>query len=312
MTNETTKTGRIVMAIAAVLVGVFLMFSTPYITVDQLNLALHRLVEVFQPADPDGVWDTPVKILSATFHVWMALYVFSGALLVLIAKDIYADKKWARPLALALMSIPSIGGMTFVIPHMVLALGGPNGTTNPEAGMPPAMPIMLVGLAGYFITLLAEKADWKTKVAQIVTFTALGVVGGMVFMNAQHGVRHFLHNPSLPFFETEYSNPELFLGGYVMYAAVALFIVAIYLLAARKESGWYAGMMVGIVTFVAAFLTFVDRMGQPSGQEWLRGAMLSLGLTVILAIPFFKNRVLGRTTEAETPQSKTALKPKTA
>ena len=294
MTNETTKTGRIVMTVAAVLVGVFLMFSTPFITVDQLNLALHRLVEVFQPAEPNGVWDTPVKILSATFHVWMALFIFAGALLVLIAKDIYADKKWARPLALALMAIPSIGGMTFVIPHMVLVIGGPGGTSNPEAGMPPSMPIMLIGLLGYFIVLLTEKADWRTIVAQVVTFTALGVVGGMVFMNAQHGVRHFLHNPSLPFFETQYSNPELFLGGYVMYAAVAFFIVAIYLLAARKESGWYMGMMVGIVTFVAAFLTFVDRMGQPSGQEWLRGAMLSLVLVVILVIPWLKKRVLGQ------------------
>ncbi len=55
----------------------------------------------------------------------------------------------------------------------------------------------LLGLVGYFITLLTEKADWKTKVAQVATFTALGIVGGMVFMNAQHGVRHFLHNPSL-------------------------------------------------------------------------------------------------------------------
>lgn len=282
------------MTVAAVLVGVFLMFSTPFITVDQLNLALHRLVEVFQPAEPNGVWDTPVKILSATFHAWMALFIFAGALLVLIAKDIYADKKWARPLALALMAIPSIGGMTFVIPHMVLVIGGPGGTSNPEAGMPPSMPIMLIGLLGYFIVLLTEKADWRTKVAQVVTFTALGVVGGMVFMNAQHGVRHFLHNPSLPFFETQYSNPELFLGGYVMYAAVAFFIVAIYLLAARKESGWYMGMMVGIVTFVAAFLTFVDRMGQPSGQEWLRGAMLSLVLVVILVIPWLKKRVLGQ------------------
>lgn len=294
MTNETTKTGRLVMTIVVVLVGLFLMFSAPFITITQLNLALHRLVEVFQPADPNGVWDTPVKILSATFHVWMALYVFGGALLILIAKDIYTDKKWARPLALALLAIPSIGGMTFVIPHMVLVLGGPGGAKNPNAGMPPAMPIMLIGLIGYFIVLLTEKADWKTKVAQVVTFTALGVVGGMVFMNAQHGVRHFLHNPGLPFFDPQYSNPELFLGGYVMYAAVALFIVAIYLLAARKESGWYAGMTVGIVTFVAAFLTFLDRMHVASGQEWLRGAMLSLVLIAILVIPWLKKRVLGQ------------------
>jgi len=93
MTNETTNTGRLIMTIIAVLAGIFLMFSAPFITIKILNLALHQLVEVFQPAEPDGVWDTPVKILSMTFHVWLALFVFAGATLVFIAKDIYVDKK---------------------------------------------------------------------------------------------------------------------------------------------------------------------------------------------------------------------------
>lgn len=293
MTNETTRTGRIIMAVVAVLVGLFLMFQAPFISLKALNPALHRLIEVFQPAEPAGVWDTPVAILTATFHTWIALFVFAGALLVLIAKDIYADKKWARPLALALMAIPSIGGMTMVIPWLVLVIGGPGGTSNPAAGIPAAMPIMLIGLIGYFIIMLTEKADWKAKVAQVVTYTALGIVGGMVFMNAQHGVRHFNNNPSAPFFNEEFSHPELFLGGYVMYAAVAVFILAIYLLAAGKKSGWYAAMEVGLVTFVAALLTFIDRqaVGAPSAQEWMRGALLSLALIAVLVIPFFRKNL---------------------
>lgn len=296
MNQETTKTGRTLMAVAAVVVGLFLLFISPFIVMKALNPALHRLVEVFQVQDPGGVWDTPVGILTATFHTWLALFVFAGAALLLIAKDLYAGKTWSRPAGLALTSIPAIGGMTMVIPWLVLVMTDAQGNPNPQAGIPAALPIMLIGLAGYFIILLAEKSAWKTKVAQVVVFAALGIVGGMVFMNAQHGVRHFLNNPSAPFFEDGYSNPELFLGGYVMYAAVALFIVAIYLLGAQKESGWYAGMTVGIVTFVAAFLTFLDRqaVGAPSAQEWIRGAMLSLVLIVILVIPFFKDRVLGR------------------
>jgi len=116
----------------------------------------------------------------------------------------------------------------------------------------------------------------------------------MVFMNAQHCVRYFLSNPSAPFFEVQYINPELFLGGFVMYAAVPLFIIAIGLMAARKESGWYVGVVAGIVTFVAAFLAFVDRYNVPSGQEWFQGAILSLVFTVILIILWFKKRVLGQ------------------
>jgi len=294
MTGQTTKTGRLVMTIVVALVGIFLLFSSPFITMKALNPALHRLVEVFQVADPDGVWDTPVKILTATFYTWMTLFMFAGATLVVIAKDIYSEKKWARPLALTMLAVPSMGGMTFVIPWLVLVMGGPGGAKNPDAGIPAAMPIMLIGLIGYFIVLLWEKADWKTKVAQIVTFGALGVVGGMVFMNAQHGVRHFLHNPDAPFFPASESYPELFLGGFVLYASVILFFAAIGLLAARKESGWYVGVIAGVVTFVAALLSFIDRYDVPSGQEWLRGAMLSAVFTAILVIPWFKNRILGK------------------
>ncbi|MCP4139253.1 MAG: hypothetical protein GY755_02995 [Chloroflexi bacterium] len=290
MTNETTQKGRLIMTIVAVVVGLFLVFSAPFISMNALTPALKNLTNVHQVQQPDGVWDTPVKILTATFHVWIALFVFGGATLLVIAKDIYADKKWARPLALTMLALPSMGGMTMVIPWMVLVWSDALGN-KVSSGMPAAMPIMLIGLVGYFIMLLTEKADAKTKVAQTITFGALGVVGGMVFMNAQHGVRHFLTKG--PFYESSESNPELFLGGFVMYAAVALFFVAIYFMAARKESGWYFAMITGIVTFAAAFLAFVDRYNVPSGQEWLRGAVLSAIFIAIIAVPWFRKRIYG-------------------
>jgi len=297
MTNETTKTGRLVMAIVAFLIGLYLLFVSPYVANAALNTPLHRLVEVFQVAQPNGVWDTPVGILTATHLFWIGAYVFAGATLVVISKAIYDDLKWARPLALTMLAIPSIGGMTMTIPWIVLVLLDPNENKVPGAPAPVAMPIMLIGLVGYFIMLLTEKSDGKTKIAQIVTFTALGVVGGMVWMNAQHGVRFMLARPSAPFFEPNESNPELFLGGFVMYAAVAFFIVTIYLLAARKEAGVYVGAMVGVLTMVVNILSYVDRKaaGMPSASDWMRGAILSLVLLVILLTPWFKDRVLGKT-----------------
>jgi len=292
MTNETTKQGRLIMTTVAVLIGIFLIISAPFLGAKALSTPLHRLIEVNQIQDPNGVWDTPVGILVATFHVWIALFVFGGATLLMIAKDIYADKKWARPLALTIMAIPSMGGMTMVIPWLVLVTTDALGNKNPDAGMSPAIFIMIVGLVGYFVILLTEKADFKTKIAQVITFLALGVVGGMVFMNAQHGVRHFLTKG--PFYNPTDSNPELFLGGFVMYAATVLFFVAIGFIAARKELGWYTGMIAGIVTFAGAFLTYIDRYNVPSGQEWLRGAMLSAVFVAILVIPWIKKRVLGQ------------------
>ncbi len=88
-----------------------------------------------------------------------------------------------------------------------------------------------------------------------------------------------------------------------------LFVPAIGLLAARKESGWYLAMIGAILTFAAAFLSYVDRIGvNPAAAiEWLRGAMLSAVLLAILVIPFFKNHVLGTVKPKST--QKTAAKP---
>ncbi len=295
MTGKTTPTQRAILALIAVAMGLFLMFVAPFRTLDTLNPCLKALNEVWQVVEPEGVWDTPVKILTVTFYTWMALFVFAGAVLVVIAKDIYAGKPWARPLALALLALPSVGGLSFVIPWMVLVVRQPGGGKNEAAGMPPAMIIMLLGLVAYFLMLLLEQGDLKTKIAQVVVFGWLGITAGMVYMNAQHGVRYFLHNPSAPYFDPKYSHPELFLGGYVLYASTALFIVAIGLLAARHPAGWYTGVTAALMTAVVMFLVFVDRQqaGASGAAEWLRGTLLSLVLLALLLIPWFKERILG-------------------
>jgi hypothetical protein len=295
MTQDTTQKGRNVMAIVVFLVGLFLLFMAPYIAMTALHTPLQRLVEIFQVQEPDGVWDTPVGILTATYYVWVGLFAFAGATLVMIANDVRKGKEWARPLSLMMLAIPSIGGLTMTIPWMVLVMTDALGNKNPDAGVPPALIIMIVGLVGYFIVLLTEKADIKTKIAQIVVFTSLGLVGGFVWMNAQHGVRYFNSVPAYMRALSSGSNPELFYGGYVNYAAVMLFVPAIGLLAARKEAGWYLAMIGAILTFVAAFLSYIDRIGvnPAAAVEWQRGAMLSAVLFIILVIPFFKDHVLG-------------------
>ena len=311
MTQDTTQRGRNIMAIVVFLVGLFLLFLAPYTAMKALDTPLHRLVEIFQVQQPDEVWDTPVGILTATYYVWVGLFTFAGATLVMIANDVRKGKQWARPLSLMLLAIPSIGGLTMTIPWMVLVMTDALGNKNPDAGAPPALIIMIVGLVAYFIVLLTEKSDLKTKTAQIVVFTALGLVGGFVWMNAQHGVRYFNSVPVYLRALSTGSNPELFYGGYVNYAAVMLFVPAIGLLAARKEAGWYLAMIGAILTFVAAFLSYIDRLGvnPAAAVEWQRGAMLSAVLLIILVIPLFKNRVLG-TINTETVV--TSAKPATA
>jgi len=298
MTNLTTSRGRLIMAVTSVLAGLFMMFAVPFLAVQTLNPALHSLVEVFQVQQPNGVWDTPVPILNVTYHVWIGLSFFGGAALLILAKYIWLGEKWARPVALGILAIPSIGGMTMTIPWTVLVMRDAFGTPT-DAGMPPALIIMTIGLIAYYIVLLTEKAEWRTKVAQIVVFTMLGVVAGFIFMNAQHGVRFFLGRPSAPFIEGTESNPQLFLGGFVLYAASILFPLAIGFLAARKRQGWHLALLASIVTFAAQLITYFDRVAvkPTSSVEWMKGSLLSLSLLIILLIPFFKNRLFDQPTD---------------
>lgn len=291
MTHETTQRGRLIMAITAVLMGLFLIIIAPYLIIDGLNPALHSLVESFQVEHPDGVWDTPVAILNVTFHMWMTIYVFAGAVLLVIAKDLYKGSKGARALTLAIMSLPAIGGMSMVVPWLVLVV--PHG-----GGYPPVLTILLLGLVGYFIVLLTEKADWRMKISQIVVFTSLGIVGGYIYVNAQHGVRYFNGRPSAPFVEGSESNPELFLGGYLLYISSILFPIAIGLLGMRSKRGWQVGVVAAIVTFSVQFIAYIDRSvaGTASAKEWLEGALLSLVLLGILMVPYFRKRLVDEPT----------------
>ncbi|MFZ5909302.1 MAG: hypothetical protein ACOYYU_04740 [Chloroflexota bacterium] len=115
--------------------------------------------------------------VSVTFSAWIIALVFAGATLLMLAKKLYEGVKWARAAALGLFAIPSVAGMTMMIPWFVLVLaeypekGVPQHTIT---GMPPVMPIILLGLLFYFVILFADQDTLKTKALKLIPFTALG------------------------------------------------------------------------------------------------------------------------------------------
>ncbi len=196
MKNETTKTQRLVMTIVAVIGGLYLMLLAPTQAMQTLKIALDQVILRLIPYDAD--FYPAVPILSTTFSVWIIAFVLAGAMLLILAKKIYEGAKWARAAAIGLFAIPSVAGMTMMIPWFVLVLAEyPEKGVPPHtvSGMPPAMPILFVNLLFYFIMLLADTDTLKNKALKLVPFTALGIVSGMVFMNGQHGVRYFIHIP---------------------------------------------------------------------------------------------------------------------
>jgi len=201
MFNNTTKTQRIIMAITAVAAGLFMMYVAPTQGMQTLKIALENVMERLIPFDPD--FYPAVPILGATYSIWFVLLFLGGAFALVLAKKVYDGEHWARSTVLGLTAIPSVAGMTMLIPWMVLVVSdysnGPvAGIMPPPEGiatMPPVLWTMVFGLLAYYIILLMDSDTLKNKILKLIPYTFLGVVAGMVFMNGQHGVRYFIFIP---------------------------------------------------------------------------------------------------------------------
>ncbi len=209
MFNETTKTHRMIMAITAVVAGLFMMYVAPEQGMRTLKLALDGVISRILYVDPD--FYPAVPILGATYAAWMIILYLAGAFAIVLVKKVYEAKKWARATLLGLTAIPAVAGMTMLIPWMVLIVSDYDAMykagTHPVAGimppptdvsiMPPVLMTMVAGLVFYYIFLLSDTDTLKNKILKLVPYTAVGVVAGMVFMNGQHGVRYFIFIPEL-------------------------------------------------------------------------------------------------------------------
>jgi len=330
MTNETTKTQRIIMTVVAVLGGLYLMLLAPTQAMQTLKIALDQVLLRLVPHDAD--FYPAVPILSATFSTWIIAFVFAGATLLVLAKKLYEGVKWARAAALGMFAIPSVAGMTMLIPWFVLVLaeypekGVPPHTVN---GMPPAMLILFVNLLFYFIILLADQDTLKNKALKLVPYTALGVVSGMVFMNGQHGVRYFIHipgefvtdasgmvsaNPTPPPFTSAlahyitnldhldwrtfdmlsdkaiYSPQTLAL----LLGGFLLYIASVLLIVSIPLMAMKnkVGWYMATATALATVVVSFQGFVVRSSTEWLQGGLLSSVLLAILLIPAFKNLLI--------------------
>ncbi|NOR87418.1 MAG: hypothetical protein GQ527_07400, partial [Bacteroidales bacterium] len=206
MYKETTNIQRIIAAVVAVVAGIYFVVWAPSQAMWTLKHALEAVMDRLIPFDPD--FYTAVPILGATFGIWMLLLAFGGSLLLVVAYGIYKGNLQARAAALGVAGIAAVAGMTMFIPWMVLIVSdysqGPvSGISPPPADTimtPPVLWIMVIGLAAYFTFLLMDKDSIKDKIFKSIVYTAIGVVAGMVFMNAQHGVRYFAF---IPEYQTE-------------------------------------------------------------------------------------------------------------
>ncbi len=73
-----------------------------------------------------------------------------------------------------------------------------------------------------------------------------------------------------------------YFGWLALWVGMALCIAAIYLLGEKKISGWYAGLIGGLVTLVGSGATHYVRHAT---NDYLYGALMGLSIVVMFLIP---------------------------
>jgi len=367
MFKETTKNQRTIAAVVALVAGIYFVAFAPTQLMWTLKHALEAVMERLIPFDPD--FYTAVPILGVTAGINMLLIAFAGSLMIIVTRSIYKGSLESRAIAFGASGMAAVIGMVSFIPWMVLVVSdysqGPvPGIPAPPADQsatPPVLIIMVVGLISYFSLLLLDKDKIKDKILKSIIYLAIGVVAGMVFMNAQHGVRYFNF---IPEYQTEtvdtyspysnvytnldhydaialttisqkqvdslkadtpvdivrkYKDPatgkhvvesvvvkkteatynpntiSLLLGGYGNYIAAYMMMFMMPFVFLRKKWAYNTMLTVTLFSAIATFQNYFVR----GSFEWAVGGIMSLGLFILLLLPFFKKYLTEEGTEED-------------
>jgi hypothetical protein len=303
MLPQTPRNTRLLVVSLVVLAAILMSVLVPFIGFNMVNPIVTAQQARIEKFTAEGNPQAPllaysVWLVSFFFPFWSSMSLIAGIVLLVIALPLYRGERWTRGLALLCLAVPSIGGAYMVVPWM-------NFIGSAKGGFPPAVTIMMIGLIPYFAILLAEKVDLLQKTVDFLVFLMLGVSAAENFANGHAAFRILFGHPKRPLFAEGIA--ITYFGWLALWVGMALCIAAIYLLGQKKISGWYAGLIGGLVTMVASGATHYVRHAT---NDYLYGALIGLSIVAMLVIPAFKQRLVEGATQEETPQPQLALKPK--
>jgi hypothetical protein len=285
MLLSTSRQVRLAVVSLIVLAAILMIVWVPFIGFDMSNPIVNAQQARIEKFTAEGNPQAPllaytVWLVSFFFPFWSTMSVIAGLALLVIALPLYRGERWTRGLALLCLAVPSIGGAYMIVPWM-------NFVGSTQGGFPPAVIIMTIGLIPYFALLLAENVERNQKIVDFLVFLMLGVTAAENFANGHAAFRILFGHPARPLFAEGIA--ITFFGWLALWVGMGLCIAAIYLLGEKKMSGWYAGMIGGLVTLVASGATHYVRHAT---NDYLYGALMGLSIVVMLVIPFFKQRLI--------------------
>ncbi len=281
------NSNRTIMAVIVVLVGLFLIFMASGMIDATQDKLLGKMTE--GGTLEMGAIPSLRMYISST---WRSVEVVAGVVLVVTAYALYLGKKWAFPVALISLGTLPIGSFYISLAYMV--------KTKSYA---PAMTTFIVGLLAFWALIILGKQG-KERWALFVPLTLMGMIGTQAFSFAEHGLRG-LYEAGKTASIADPTVAILRYSGPIMGMVVIMLFVAIYQMAANKESGWWLGLVIGLSMAVGAIPVHFARpkasMSLPGAEAtifnstYLLGGILGLILVVVLLVPFFKNQLMSET-----------------
>ncbi len=303
MLLSTPRQVRLIVVTLVVIAALLMITVIPFIGFDMVNPIVKAQQARIEKFTAEGNPQAPllaytVWLVSFFFPFWSTMSLIAGIVLLVIALPLYRGQRWTRGLALLCLAVPAIGGAYMIVPWM-------NFIGSAQGGFPPAVTMMTIGLIPYFAILLAEKVDVTQKIVEFLVFLMLGVTAAENFANGHAAFRILFGHPARPLFAEGIA--ITFFGWLSLWVGMGLCIAAIYLLGEKKISGWYAGLIGGLVTLVGSGATHYVRHAT---NDYLYGALMGLSIVVMLVIPIFKQRLVDTTADETAPHPQTVLTPR--
>ncbi|MBN2678018.1 MAG: hypothetical protein JXR32_08135 [Anaerolineaceae bacterium] len=276
-----SKTNRVILAVLAVVVGVFMVAVAPFLLQTSLERVIDALIKISveKPSYASGV-----LIFSFLFPIYRGLIFIGGIMLILLAGPIARGKEWTYPVGLLAAAFPSMGGMFMMMPYVSFV-----------DGFPLPMTVSLAGLTFFWAFILMRKADKWVKWAQMLALTFAGMLSTHALITGTGNMRMLLTRPDKPMY-AGLGEWVLAWSAPIQWVCVILLLLSIYLIAARKFSGWWLAL-VAVVSLAAIDIPMqVIRLTMTSSTAWdySYGLPMIIGLLFALLFPKFKAVLAGQ------------------
>ena len=279
--QDTSQVVRKLLAILAVVIGLFMIIIAPILVQISLDRVLASLVEVSKERPQYG---SGIPLFALFYPPWRAIGFVAGVALIAIAPMIYRGKAWTYHVSLAAYAVPSISGMFMFLPCVSWV-----------EGFPIPMALMWVGLLGFWAMVFLRKAERITKIAEFLVYTFVGMLATHSFVIGIGAQRMLLTRPGQPLF----NGVEWWIltrVGEIDWIGALMLYVSIPLMALRKPFGWRIALIATVAILLIDVPTQIVRMAT---LDYALGALLAIGALILLLIPKLKQQFIVERSDAQ-------------